>query len=246
MVRNLTLSFILSWFLGFGLIAQCVPDESISGLYAPDVSQGLPNGEVGVSYETVITMNVPTDTSYGTISATLDSMVLTGVSGLPNGFSYDCSNAQCSFPGGEFGCIRVFGISNDNADAKTWPIEASFTVYTSNPSLSLPYDLSDYTITLDSGQAGLGVKRINNEDYRFFIEPNPININSKLLFDLPESGRYVLDIYSLLGSNVAHIESVSSNGRVTQDLGEFSKEPGVYFVSLKQGTYSRSIRFIVQ
>mgnify|MGYP001060627653 CR=1 FL=1 len=129
MIKKLTLTFFLFLFIGSSILAQCVPDETIPGLYSPDVSQGLPNGQVGVNYETVITMHVPTDTSYGTLSATIDSMVLNSVSGMPPGFDYECSNLQCSFPGGEFGCIRVFGISNDNADAKTWDINVEFTIY---------------------------------------------------------------------------------------------------------------------
>ena len=245
MIKKLTLTFYLFLFISSSIFAQCVPDEAIPGLYSPDVSQGLPNGQVGVNYETVITMNVPTDTSYGTLSATIDSMVLNSVSGLPSGFDYECSNLQCSFPGGEFGCIRVFGISNDNADAKTWDINVEFTIHTSGPSLSLPYSLSDYTITLDSGEA-LAVKEVRERDMRFILEPNPININSKLTFDLPNDGRYVLDIYSLIGSNVAHIESVAQSGTNVQNLSDYSKDPGVYFISLKQGTYSRSMRFIVQ
>ncbi len=245
MIKKLTLLFFSFLVIVFSVQAQCVPDETITGLYAPDVSQGLPSGQVGVNYETVITMNVPTDTSYGTFSATLDSMVLNSVNGLPPGFDYDCSNSQCSFPGGEFGCIRVFGISNDNEDAKTWAIDAEFTVHTSDPSLSLPYSLSDYSITLDSGEA-LAVKEVRARDYKFTLEPNPLTLNSKLTFDLPESGRYILDVYSLIGSNVAHIVSVAQAGQNVQNLGEFSNEPGVYFISLKQGTYSRSMRFIVQ
>jgi len=245
MIRKLTLTFFSFLFVSSSLLAQCIPDETISGLYSPDVSQGLPNGQIGVNYETVITMKVPTDTSYGTLSATIDSMVLNSVSGLPPGFSYECSNAQCSFPGGEFGCIRVFGISNDNANAKTWAIDVEFTIHTSGPSLVMPYALSDYSISLDSGEA-LTVPEIRDRDMRFVLEPNPLTINSTLTFDLPEDGRYILDIYSLIGSNVAHIESVGQAGRHIQNLSDYSKDPGVYFISLKQGTYARSMRFIVQ
>lgn len=245
MIKKLTLTCSFFLFLLVSSYAQCVPDETISGLYAPNVSEGLPSGQIGVDYEAVITMNVPTDTSYGTFSATVDSMVLNSVSGLPPGFSYDCSNLQCSFPGGQFGCIRVFGLSNNNADAKSWPIDAEFTLFTSNPSLSLPYSLSEYSIVLDSGQA-LTVEETPVKNLRFNIEPNPINANSKLIFDLPESGRYVIDVYSLIGSNVAHFEVFGNRGLTTQELGEFSNQPGVYFISLKQGTYSKSMRFIVQ
>ncbi len=232
-------------FLSSNAYSQCIPDSSISALFAPNLTTGLPDGRVGVQYNSVLTVNVPTDTTYLTLSAVIDSMVLSDVTGLPPGFSYTCNPPSCGFPGGAYGCIEVSGFTDDEAHAKTWDIEAEFEFYLKQPAIILPYNLTGYTITLDSAFA-TGLSEAQMKNLKFFIEPNPISSASKLIFDLPRSTRYSLDIYSLLGTNVAHIEDRGRAGQHVFQLSDYSKDPGVYFISINQGQYTRSVRFIVQ
>ncbi|MEQ9186598.1 MAG: T9SS type A sorting domain-containing protein [Cryomorphaceae bacterium] len=225
--------------------AQCIPDSSTNALFSPNFSTGLPDGRVGMEYYTVMTLNVPPDTTYLTLTAVIDSMVLTEVTGLPPGFSYECNPPSCGFAGGSSGCIAVLGITHDPDHAKEWNIEADFQFYLKQPPVTLPYAITGYSIRLDSAFA-TGKEEFKEADYRFHIEPNPISAASQLVFDLPQAERYSLDIYSLLGTNVAHMER---NGRVGKNsflLGDYATEAGVYFISIHQGPYTRSLRFIVQ
>ncbi|MEX2595717.1 MAG: T9SS type A sorting domain-containing protein [Salibacteraceae bacterium] len=223
---------------------QCVPDSTISGLYSPDENEGLPSGSVWVPYEAVISIHVPEDTTYMTFTAQVDSLKLNDVTGLPGTFEYDCNTPNCSFEGGSYGCIRVFGVTKDNADAKTWDITADFSFYLSQPNIQLPYEITDYSITLDS--VAVGISEADYSKLQFIVTPNPISERSNLLFDLPSTDLYVMDVYSLLGNNVMHMESLGKRGENQISLARFYNKPGVYFVSLKQGEYKRSMRFIVR
>jgi hypothetical protein len=239
-------ALICSILLVFPLLvrSQCVPDSSVNALYAPDLVQGLPDGAVTVPYEATITLNVPVDTTYLTLTAVIDSMVLTDVTGLPDGFTWDCSPSSCGFPGGERGCIRITGFTEDNAQAGTWDIDAEFLFYIKTPAVTLPYIISGYSITLDS--VALSSPQVRTQNLRYFVEPNPVNPSSKLVFDLPSAGRYAVEIYSLLGNRVGRVEADGKQGENNVRLADFTTDAGVYFIALSQGDYTRSMRFIVQ
>lgn len=240
--RYFAIAFLLFILPVANLIAQCVPDSSITGAYAPSQQQGLPSGSVSVPYEAIITIKVPADTSLGPLTVNVDSLKLQDVVGLPEDFSYDCSTVTCAFAGGTYGCIRIFGTANDAEEAGTYDIEADFLFYTSLG--TIPYTIDDYSIELDT--SALGVKQIDNNQFKFAIEPNPITAASKLIYQLPGNGVYTIDVYSLLGNNVSHFQAQPISTEMKFSLSEFSKVPGVYFITLKQGMYSRSLRFIVR
>lgn len=237
---------LLVLFSYFGY-SQCTPDTNQSELYTPTESEGLPPGDVTIPYEAVISLNVPTDTSYLQFNATVDSMVLMDVTGLPPSFSYECNPGSCSFPGGDFGCIVVSGLALDNSEAGSWDIEAEFIFYVKAPgfpSTTLPYTLAGYTIELDS--VAVGIEEIDTKSLEFFVDPNPITKDAQLHFELPSDGIYNVKVYSLLGAEVANHSIRGMKGRNQFSLGEFSDRSGVYFVSVKQANYHRSMRFVVQ
>ena len=93
-------------------IAQCVPDTAIThnvpGIY-PDSATGLPHSYVGLAYLADIQVKVLTDTVYLGFPATIDSIKINSVSGLPAGFTYDCTPSNCVFPGGSDACIQLTG-----------------------------------------------------------------------------------------------------------------------------------------
>jgi len=125
MMKKLLFSIVAIMTVGTLTVnAQCTPDPqyTLSGIY-PDTLVGLPCAEVGVLYETTITVIVPVDSLYdlpgiGVINATIDSIVLQdnsspldgiAVNGLPPGFIYTCNPPSCSWPGGTTGCILLIG-----------------------------------------------------------------------------------------------------------------------------------------
>jgi len=245
--------------LGFGVLvlfvsmalagySQCIPDTDVQGMYAPTAAEGLPEATVGEQYEAVISLKVPSDTHYLSYNFSVDSMVLTGIQGLPNGYSYLCTPPSCGFPGGDYGCILLTGFTDDNALAGDYDLVAQFEFYFSFGSLHYvqPYAINDYTLTLNPS-ATTAVADVASDEPSFFIEPNPVVGNSKLRFTLPGDGLYDMTIFSLLGAEVGRVQAFGKRGTPNSlRLAEFDLQPGVYFLSLKQGGYTRSLRFVVQ
>ena len=100
-----------------------------------------------------------------------------------------------------------------------------------------------YSITLDSGVAA-GVDESNWKDRFFGVQPNPASLDGFIAFELESNSPYVLDVVSLIGTTVAHCEGeAKSNNRLR--IGDLVSGPGVYFVTLRQAGYVRTLRFIV-
>ncbi len=131
--------------------AQCVPDVSITqpGIY-PDTTTNLPVGTAGVFYSTDIQLKVITDTFASGFNVDVVNITINSVSGLPAGFSYTCTPANCVFPGGSNGCIRLFGT---NATPGTYDLTVNVTlnglVFGSFP-VSQAATIEGYRIVLDA------------------------------------------------------------------------------------------------
>jgi len=134
-------------FFNSNLYGQaCVPDPQYTapGIY-PDTAIGLASGSQCVPYSEVITLVVPTDT----IICTIDSVVLTAVSGLPPGLSYQCEPPFCSMPGGTSGCLLISGTP---ATIGYYPIVAYTVSYLSGffcPATNFD-TINGYNITINS------------------------------------------------------------------------------------------------
>lgn len=246
--RYVAIVFSLGLLAHASAWAQCTPDTNVSGIFEPSFAEGLPNAKINEAYSATIHLNVPEDTSYLSLTAVVDSMVLTDVEGLPTGLSYECNPSSCVFPGGTFGCIELVGTPTDPTEVGDHPLVAKFDfhVHTSTiPSVTLPYDIDGYVLTVEEGDP-LNTRTVAAVETALFVEPNPVRENSKLVFDLPKDGSFTLSMYSLLGSEVASIQEAGNQGRMSYPVAEFGLQPGVYFVALKQGSYSKSLRFVVQ
>src|SRR5438046_195158 len=106
-MKKIFLLVVAVAFAGSTSFAQCVPDTSIThndpGVY-PDSATNLPHAIVGIPYSTVIQLKVLTDTTTMigpiTVPVTIDSIIATNVSGLPAGYTYNCTPSTCVFLGG--------------------------------------------------------------------------------------------------------------------------------------------------
>ena len=104
-MKKLLLGLCAIFAVGVGsAFGQCTPDPqyTVAGVY-PDTTQGLPNGVVGVPYSEVITVVVPADTTVEIIPGfpqtfAIDSIVVDGLTGLPPGFTYECSDPTVLSP----------------------------------------------------------------------------------------------------------------------------------------------------
>lgn len=249
MTKTFAIALLLGAFVAFAagnVSAQCTPDASAGGLYSPSQSQGLPEGNVGVNYSAVITVNVPEDTVLFGFPATLDSTVLTEVEGLPPGFQYECVPNSCSFPSGQKSCILLSGFTDDFANAKDWPITTTFVFYGKQGTISLSYPYTEELYTLTLGAMATGVSDFKEEELRLVIGPNPVNKQSSIIYDLPTTAPANLVIYNLVGSAVYKQDVNGKVGQNSLRMNGIPLDGGIYFVELTQGNYNRSARFVIQ
>ncbi len=127
----------------------CVPDGQYTspGIY-PDTSVGFAQATECVYYEQLLTMVVPTDT----LGCTVDSVFLSGLTGLPAGLTYGCSPVSCTFLGGTSGCGLVYGTP---VDTGSYPLTAVIVYYLTGGPICLaltgvPQNFDGYVVTVNS------------------------------------------------------------------------------------------------
>ena len=110
-MKNLfTLVFCaLSVFMSFNVNAQCTPDPSFTeaGLYpVPDSLDCIVQGE---PFEVIVQFKNFDQAG----SFTIDSLRIDSLTNLPCGSTYQVSEADRTFDGGQTGCLRIFGTTSD-------------------------------------------------------------------------------------------------------------------------------------
>lgn len=105
--------FILGLTTG-SVYAQCTPDATLQSTGTrPNV---LSNANVGVPYSQIIHYFIVKDTMVyvpppvgQTLNTSVDTLWITGIVGLPDGFTYACHNSDCKILGGTTGCATITG-----------------------------------------------------------------------------------------------------------------------------------------
>jgi len=90
----------------------CVPgNDTIPGFY-PDTITNLPLAVANLQYNAAMTVVVPLDTNYSGVLFVIDSLGITGITGLPSGFTYLPNTASGYWAGGISGCIMISGMAS--------------------------------------------------------------------------------------------------------------------------------------
>ena len=137
-MKKLLLILLCLPMIGAG---QCTPDpQYVGGGIYPDTITGLSDAFVGQSYLQLMTIITPPDTlllmNGLPLTATINNIDLTNVTGLPNGFTYTCIPSSCSFPGGTTKCADIYSTINPTiADIGLYPITFECIAYLTIPLL---------------------------------------------------------------------------------------------------------------
>ena len=240
--RLLSLLLLISVFCTDVIYAQCVPDSTVTELFSPSAQEGLPDGTIGSPYETVIHFNIPAETTI-VVTAQIDSIEFTDITGLPDSIEYSCNPPSCVFPGGSFACIRLAGTPDNTDNVGNNNLEVKFTLNTNITDISDKID--DYSIFINDGTPTV-VEDLKSDDLRLLVDQNPASNRAKLIFDLPKTGAYTLEVYSLLGAKVFTKSSSGQKGQNDLPVADFDLEAGMFFVSISMEGYNNSTRFILQ
>lgn len=244
---------LVSSFAQFG---TCTPDpayqDSMPGVYPlPYDAATNPDGGITDSaclnknYQFVFTAVVGDSLNFGGFVYILDSLKITGVAGLPEGFDYACNNSNCTFYQNETGCAAIFGKATNPADLGQHDLVISAIIYTGG----LPIQLSFPNPLIAPGHFYLYVLDENSPNCSIFNSlyevasefesvrnlPNPFTGTTTIEIQSRESGAYQLQVTDMLG-RLVHNRTVQIAEGLNQIEFDGSRLPdGLYLYTLSNG-----------
>ena len=230
--------------------AQCIPDpQYVGGGIYPDSITGLSDAYVGQSYNQLITIITPPDTVFLGFPATIVSIDLDFVSGLPPNFTYNCDPASCSFPGGSTKCAEVYSTIDPTAsDVGFYPISFECTAFATIPFIggtTLTFVESGYAIEIVDNTTSV-LHQFNDQSFEFIsIVPNPVINQAQIKFIAGKSDDIIFRIYNLLGRQV-YLRKFSAIGGINSiDINAAIFQNGIYMYSINNGKNIITKRMII-
>jgi len=236
--------------------AQCTPDANVMTGISPDSATNLAPAYVGAAHSEVITVVVPNDTSgqvpgFGTVNATIQSIDIVSVTGLPSMFDYACNPSNCSFPGNSSGCIDLYSTSNPQAsDIGAYPltIDVNAVLQTGIPILD-PYDypstIEYYVLNIVDGNS-VGISRIENNTFTALNAiPNPTSGSTRIEYASGYDTEVTFTLTNLLGEVIENRNMSAQRGVNTIMLDAEDLAGGVYLYSISDGKNTSTKRLVV-
>ncbi len=205
--------------------AQCTPDASnTTDLITPSPQDLNTNLEVGIPYDETITLNVPADTTIFILTVDIDSVTISNVNGLPSGINYQCQNSNCSTPGGQQGCVSIFGTPDQ---AGTYNVILDITVHTA--STTLP---QTETITVIVSEPN-SVANLTAEQVGLTVYPNPVKESANVRFNMSSESEVSVRVFNVLGGVVYQSQELGSVGVNSIELPSQSWNAGYYLLNIE-------------
>jgi hypothetical protein len=221
----------------------------------------LPNAIVGDTYETFFNMRIPNDTvieyDLGSGPQLFDPVYISTIGvneiqGLPMGFSYECASQDsegaitdmnCVFPGGGYGCLRLFSDEVPNV-VGTYPLVVALDIVAEYEvfGIMIPVEVTDDALL---NYLVLIVEENNNTstaeivDARAFrhlgLYPNPAENYFTLKFGNNQVGSVDFRMYDLLGNSIYAQEITTDIGYNEMSFDCSHLVPGIYSYTLSNG-----------
>jgi Secretion system C-terminal sorting domain len=210
MMKNL-LSILAFVAIGFYAQAQCTPNPSYTsaGIY-PDTTINLPLAAATSPYSAVIDAVIPQDTvvdlGTGPLTVNIDSIGVTGMSGLPSGFSYSANSASGYWEGGTKGCVLIQG-NPTQGQIGVYHLQIFLSTFGNVAGFAVPEQvdtLKAYRIDIrDSSQVSISEAKENT----FFVSqnyPNPFSKYTEINVNSSENTTAELVVFNVLGSQLSN------------------------------------------
>jgi len=244
-MKRTLLALIALAVLSINANAQsCTPDplymDSLFGAW-PDTTTNFPPAQEGVFYSETLDFKIPEtveeiDSASAFASETIDSVVLTNVTGLPPGLSYACDVSSCSWLGGAQGCASLFGTPTVPG---SYDVVIELDGYVTLPfvgAFSQPTTFTGYVINVTPA-AGISIYHVDD----FSVaqnSPNPFSEETTINFKTGTAGKVSLRVMNILGS-VVHSEQMQAvPGDNTVKFQNTGLSNGVYVFTLSNGVKS--------
>lgn len=245
------LLFISILFVGISNIGYsqvfCTPDANITGSgFHPDSLTNLVEGHVDSLYEELITMIIPVDTLVGnppTFTIPIDSVIINSIDSLPASIQYLCGNTRCKTPGGQRGCISLFGVPG-TSDIGIHHLKINATLYgrTMLGAIQYPYPITFYRLNI-TPYTGVTKAYASNEVVLFQNTPNPSSNTTAISFNSPTAEVFNFNIIDGLGNCVytKTINAITGINTIQIDCSTYAKGVYTYRISNSKTTTSKRL-----
>ncbi|MDQ3072482.1 MAG: T9SS type A sorting domain-containing protein [Bacteroidota bacterium] len=222
----------------------CTPDTTITtpGLY-PD---SLPDANAGILYNETIQFKFPTDTTVSGSTVPIDSVRIINVAGFPSGFTYACNRSDCSYKGGDNGCVVLSGTPSTSQSGN---YEVVITVE-AKVKFGEAYFWIPFTDTIPFRVNGPSwIKKYREVSYNFSLAenyPNPFAKSTVISYTLPYRSSVTFSVYDILGNVVIEENLSGQAGENNLQFQRGSIKAGMYFFSLRFGDKTITRKMVVR
>lgn len=248
-MKKIYLLFVLISVVGYSAFSQCVIDTNVThnvpGIY-PDSATNLPHAIVGTPYSTSIQIVVAATTTYMGLPVTIDSLVITGVTGLPAGYSYSCTPSSCHFPGGGSGCILLYGPAPTVSQIGSYNLTVNYDGYVKllGSGQVVPQTITSYSIIVDDNT---GISSLHSISFNAGQNiPNPsLQFTQIPVVSSTANNNVELKVSDLIGNIVYHkiLNLQSGLNLIPVNTSEWVN--GVYIYSVNNGLNNVTRRMTV-
>lgn len=253
MIKKLRFIFAFSIF-GVALSAQvCNIDPSLvePGIYPPGSSQSdsvivMPNGMVGNFYDEVAQIVVPLDTNVvfggSTFSATIDSIRILQLVDMPASIGYACNVSNCTWPGGDNGCVRLSG-TPVQGDVGLHEVTVQCIGWATVGIFGQVSDTINFymDITIDN-QISIAENALASID----ILPNPIKDRGEFRYYSMAINQYSLKIMNLEGKCIQNLVGETGFGSQVIALDFSDLSSGMYFYVFSASNQNITGKFMIE
>lgn len=209
---------------------NCNPDATITqpGVYPEQPDTAFADEAYDFSFQVLALKDTVVVFAGQPQNATIDSIMVNNVIGLPSSFEYTCNPVNCVFTWRDVGCVNVTG-NPTQSQAGVYDLKIATTIYAKLGIIAIPVpDTTDGYELVISGDGSASI---------FDVSPNQISIypnpSTNGVYMLSSSDQLVLlSVVDIQGKKVDFKSVISKNSTI---LTLENAPMGVYFLRAKLG-----------
>ena len=251
MKNKLIIFSILSLALAFGVFAQCTKNPvyialGVPGIY-PTPQQGIDSGTIGAPYSQNFTVIAPGDTTIvpsdfnpilpsTPVMVQVNSMKVSGITGMPSGLSHVCDIPSCMWPGDSTGCFLISGVPSQSG---VFTVSVAVVLNVEIPMFGpadAPAQNTDYILAIADTSTPAGIYVVDFNEFEVLQNfPNPFAATTGITFFSPGAAQIEFSIYNFIGEKVFYKKTTASRGINKIDVSREGLIEGAYIYSLTNG-----------